>query len=323
MSTAHAVGAGAKSEAARSPERGAIEWEVRLREGELDAREFEAFKAWHGEAANGRAWEALQARLARMRPAAAAERLAAAQALRVPSESRRKLLRAGFGGVALVLAGVALRESVHRLGLDADWQSAIGERRSVNLADGSRMTIDAGSRVYRGAARGDLALRVSVGQVLVRMPSSHAGLVLSIETEHGIVQSDGGALNVGRIYRHSVVAVGKGEALVLQPGRPALRVAAGESVAFSDQGARRLAQPFELVSAWTRGIFVADNLSLDALVDVFNRYESGVIRVAGGAREVRVSGVFLLGDIPRALTQVAESAPVELTRVGNYLSVFS
>jgi transmembrane sensor len=77
------------------------------------------------------------------------------------------------------------------------------------------------------------------------------------------------------------------------------------------------------VSAWTRGIFVADNLPLPALVDVFNRYDSGVIRVTGGANQLRVSGVFLLGDIPRALTQVADSAPVELTRIGDYVSVFS
>ncbi|CAG9226724.1 conserved hypothetical protein [Paraburkholderia tropica] len=306
--------------------RSAIEWEVRLREGELDARELAAFEAWHREEANGRAWAALQARLTRMRPGGAAERAAAAEALRVPSAQRRKLLRAGFGGLALAFAGVALREGVHRLGLDADWQSAIGERRTVSLADGSRMTIDAGSRVYRadrGAAGGDRVLRVSAGQVLVSMRPSHAGLVRSIETEHGAVRSEGGVLNVGRIYRHSVVSVGKGEAVIVQPGRAALRVAAGESFAFSADGARRLAQPFDLVSAWTRGIFVADNLSLDALVDVFNRYEPGVIRVTGGAREVRVSGVFLLDDIPRALTQVAESAPVELTRVGRYVSVFS
>jgi len=309
--------------------RGAVEWEVRLREGELDARELAAFEAWQRDEANGRAWAALQTRLARMRPGGAAERAAAAEALRVPSAQRRKLLRAGFGGVALALAGVALREGVHRLGLDADWQSAIGERRTVSLADGSQMTIDAGSRVYRvnrsdrGAASGDRVLRVSAGQVLVHMRASHAGLLRSIETEHGVVQTEGGTINVGRIYRHSVVAVGKGEAVVLQPGRPALRVAAGESVAFSSDGARRLAQSFDLVSAWTRGIFVADNVSLDALVDVFNRYEPGVIRVTGEAGEARVSGVFLLGDIPRALTQVAESAPVQLTRVGPYLSVFS
>ncbi|MEX4002191.1 FecR domain-containing protein [Paraburkholderia sp. EG285A] len=318
-----AGGASHANHAARSPERAAIEWEVRLREEGMGAHEQADFDSWRRDAANARAWDALQARLARMRPAAAAERAAVADALRVPSEKRRKLLRAGFGGMAAVLGLVAARDAAHRLGLDADWRSAIGERRTVSLADGSRMTIDAGSRVYRTAASGDSALCVSSGQVLVRMPASRTAGARRIETAHGVVETAGGTLNVGRINRHSVLAVGAGDAWLSQPGREPLHVAAGASVTFSAAGTERLAQSFELVSAWTRGIFVADNLPLPALVDVFNRYDTGLIHVTGAAAEVRVSGVFLLGDIPRALIQVADSAPVELTRIGDYLSVLS
>jgi transmembrane sensor len=323
MSTARAPGANDANKAARSPELAAIEWEVRLREEGLAAHNQASFEAWRRDEANARAWEALQARLARMRPAAATERAAVAEALRVPSAKRRKLLRAGFGGMAAVLGFVAVRDGAHRLGLDADWRSAIGERRTVDLADGSRMTIDAGSRIYRAAASGDRVLRVSAGQVLVRMPGSRTLAPRRIETGHGTVQTAGGTLDVGRIHRHSVLAVGSGQAWLSQPGREPLHVASGESVIFSAAGAHRFAQSFELVSAWTRGIFVADNLTLAALVDVFNRYDTGLIRVTGNATDVRVSGVFLLGDIPRALTQVADTAAVELTRVGDYLSVFS
>jgi len=312
--------AGAKVQTA---ERTAIEWEVRLREAELSPHEQAAFDTWRSDEANACAWQALQARLARMRPAVPAERAAVADALRVPSGKRRRLLRAGFGGMVAVLGFATVRDGVHRLGLDADWRSPIGQRRTVRLTDGSRMTMDAGSRVYRIAAPSDRALRVSAGQVLVEMPSSRAGAPGRFETVHGVVEADGGALNVGRIHRHSVVSVGRGEARISQPGRAPVYVAAGESVAFTEAGLTRFAQPFDLVSAWTRGIFVADNLPLPALVDVFNRYDSGVIRVTGGANQLRVSGVFLLGDIPRALTQVADSAPVELTRIGDYVSVFS
>ncbi|WP_186310898.1 FecR family protein [Paraburkholderia sp. BCC1886] len=304
-------------------DRAAIAWEVHLREGNLRAAELADFDHWRSDASNARAWEALQARLARLRPREAVRRAAVAEALRVPSEKRRRLLRAGFGGAAVLLGSLALHDSVRRLGLDADWHSAIGERRTVQLADGSRMTIDAGSRIYRASPRNDLALRVSVGQVLLHAPASRAGVLRQIETEHGTVMTDGGELNVGRIHRHSVVAVGKGEAMLYQRGARPLAVSAGESVAFAHEGARRLAQPFELVSAWTRGLFVADDISLEALVDVFNRYDDGLIRVVGPAAQARVSGVFLLRDIPGSLVQVAENTPVELTRVGDYLRVLS
>lgn len=302
--------------------REAIEWEVRLRDGDADEAELAAFAAWHGERENGRAWAALQERLARMRRDGAVGRAAAAAALRVPSEKRRRLLRAGFSTAAVALAGLALKESAHRLGLDADWRSAIGQRQTVRLADGTQMTMDAGTLVYRGGRRADLALRVPVGQVLVSVPV-RAGPTLTVATAHGTVSSAGGDLNVGRIYRHSVVAVRSGEAALLLPQRRVLRLRAGDSVAFTRDGARRLAQPFELVSAWTRGLFVADNVTLAEVVDVFNRYQVGLIRATGAAAGKRISGVFVLNDIRRAVQQVADNAPVELTRIGPYLTVFT
>ena len=102
-----------------------------------------------------------------------------------------------------------------------------------------------------------------------------------------------------------------------------MRVRAGESVAFTRDGARRLAQPFELVSAWTRGLFVADNVTVAEVADVFNRYRVGLIRATGAAATQRISGVFVLNDIDRAVQQVADSAPVELTQIGSYLPGFS
>ncbi|TDV19634.1 FecR family protein [Paraburkholderia caballeronis] len=303
-------------------ERAAIEWEARLRGGDADETELAEFAAWHRELDNSRAWAALQERLARLRMDGSAARAAAAAALRVPSEKRRKLLRAGFSTMAVALAGLALKESAHRLGLDADWRSAIGQRQTVQLAGGARMTMDAGTSVYRGSRHADFALRVPVGQVLVSMPA-RAGNALAVATADGDVWSAGGELNVGRIYRHSVVAVRDGDAeLRLARGR-VMRVRAGESVAFTRDGARRLAQPFELVSAWTRGLFVADNVTVAEVADVFNRYRVGLIRATGAAATQRISGVFVLNDIDRAVQQVADSAPVELTQIGSYLTVFS
>ncbi|MEK6424282.1 MAG: DUF4880 domain-containing protein [Burkholderia gladioli] len=311
-----------------SPDKAAIAWEVRLRDGEVAADELAAFEAWRGEADNARAWQALQERLARLRGTGARERAATAAALRVSSASRRKMLRAGFGVASAVLLGVGVRESVRGLGLDADWRSGIGSIETVRLADGTPMTIDAGSRIYRAAAREagaqpeDIALRVSEGQVLVRMAPGLRGRI-TLATRDGAVTGRVGTLNVGRIGRRSIVSVRGGDAW-LHPARGApVAVRAGDSLAFSADGVHRVGQPFELVSAWTRGMYVADDVPLSDLVDVFSRHRHGVLQVAGSAGELRISGVFMLGDIDAALRQVAQSAPVTVTRLGPYLTVLT
>jgi transmembrane sensor len=107
------------------------------------------------------------------------------------------------------------------------------------------------------------------------------------------------------------------------PGRAPMRIDADSGVAFSAKGVRQLSQPFELVSAWTKGLYVADNVALPELFDVFNRYHSGIVRATGAATQQRVSGVFALNQIDRALSQVADTLPVDVTRVGSYLTVFS
>ncbi|WLE62880.1 DUF4880 domain-containing protein [Burkholderia plantarii] len=306
---------------AARPDLAAIAWEVRLREGAMSAREQAEFDAWCRDPEHAGAWARLQARLAPLGGGDAAARAAAAAALRVPSEARRKLLRAGFGAVLL---GVASWEGVRGLGLDADWRSGIGRVETVRLANGAPMAIDAGSRVYvmRAGGRDDCALRLPEGQVLVRMEQARAGSV-SVETPDGSVHGLAGALNVGRIGQGSVASVRGGEAVLRVARHAPVTLHAGDSVAFSATGVRRLGQPFELVTAWTRGMYVADDVPLSDLIDVFNRYHHGALRVVGRAAGVRLSGVFMLGDIDAALRQVAVSTRVTISRLGPYLTVLT
>jgi transmembrane sensor len=120
-----------------------------------------------------------------------------------------------------------------------------------------------------------------------------------------------------------VVSVSAGSALLRRPGRAAMPVAAGQTVYFNRDGVEPAELSFEAVSAWRRGVFVADRLPLADLLDVFGRYRSGLLRANGSAAAQQISGVFRLDDIERALLQVADTLPVRLTRYGRYLAVFS
>ena len=312
--------------AAATPQRQAVMWEARLREGDVDDAELSAFERWRGATAdNAQAWDALQERLAQMGGAGSRGSrgsAAMAHALRVPSTERRRALRGAFGLLALGVGAWGIRDCADRLGLDADWRSAVGERGAGLLADGTPLAYDADSRIYLAGSATAPVLDLRQGQLLLKPAPKSVG-VLTVCTAHGAVVAGGAVLNVGRLRERSVVSVASGSALLRPLGRAAVPIEAGQTVYFDRHGARASELSFAAASAWTRGVFVADRLSLTELLEVFGRYRTGLLRAGGTAATQQISGVFRLDDIDSALLQVAAALPVKLTRYGRYVAVFS
>ncbi|MET0265270.1 MAG: DUF4880 domain-containing protein, partial [Duganella sp.] len=122
-----------------APQRQAVLWEVRLREGELDVATLAQFEQWRTATEdNARAWDHVQQRLGRLgeRPGGRAQGAAMAHALRAPADERRRALRAAFGLLVVGVGAWGAREGWQQLGLDADWRSAVGQRGNTRLADG-------------------------------------------------------------------------------------------------------------------------------------------------------------------------------------------
>ena len=301
----------------------AVLWEVRLREGDVGASVLNEFDHWRrAAAANEQAWNALQQRLSRIGGAHARDASAMAHALRTPATERRRALRAAFGLLVLGCGTWGIREGWHGLGLDADWQSAVGERGEGMLADGTPMAFDANSRIYLGGGGDNPLLNLQQGQVLLKSWPRHDE-VLTVATTHGAVSTEGATFNVGKLYARSVVSVSSGSALLRpQDGRPVL-VSAGETFYFDREGAQAAELPFGAVSAWMRGVCVADRMPLAELLDIFGRYRKGLLRASGRAASLQISGVFRLEDIEHALLQVADILPVRIGRYGSYLTVLS
>jgi transmembrane sensor len=301
----------------------AVMWEVRLREDEPAAALLREFDLWlKASSAHQQAWDGLQERLSRMGGARSADAAAFAHALRTPVIDRRRALRSAFGLLALGAGGWGALQGAREFGLDADWRSGTGERGEGTLADGTPLAYDAGSRIYLSGGAASPRLDLRQGQLLVKAWPSR-GRSLAVETVHGAAITEGAVFHVSRMRERSVVSVQRGSALLHQPGRAALPIAAGQTFYFNHDGAQLAGLSFEAASAWRRGVFVADRLPLADLLDVFGRYRAGLLRATGGAAAFQISGVFRLDDIERALLQIADTLPVTLTHYGRYLSVFS
>ncbi len=301
----------------------AVQWEVRLREGEVGAAVLREFDHWRAaEASNEQAWNTLQQRLSRIGGAHAPDALAAARALRTPAADRRRVLRAAFGVLVTGCGAWGIREGVHGFGLDADWRSGVGQRGEGVLADGTQLVFDASSTIYLGGSGASPRLDLHEGQLLVKSWRQRDG-VLSVATAHGSVATGGAIFNVGRLHQRSVVSVSEGSALLRPASGAAVLVSAGQTFHFDQRGAQAAELPFGAVTAWTRGVCVADRMPLAELLEIFGRYRKGLLRASGNAARMQISGVFRLEDIERALLQVVDILPLHVQRYGGFLTVLS
>lgn len=240
--------------------------------------------------------------------------------------------RARNAAVALAVLAVAAAGVV---ALDPAWRTerhatAIGEQRTVALADGSRLTLDTATDVrvrwhlrsrqvdlLQGRARFDVApsalrpLQVTAGSVQVRV----VGTVFDVQRGTGAQAAHAQAVPARSPVRVAVLqgrvevrdtASGAQAAWVLGPGQ---RLLAGVAVpgAVEPFDASRPDHP---AVGWAQGRLVFDRMPLrEALAEV-QRYRSAPIRLHGDERLARqaVSGVFdamrtdqLLDLLPSAL----------------------
>lgn len=245
-----------------------------------------------------------------------------------PMERIRELRRKrGLGrvgaGIALCLAllagGWIWLERPHLLqDWRADYVTARGEQRSIVLADGSTLLLDADTalEVDLSAARRRIRLLRGTAFFTVR-PSE---VPFTVEARNGEARVLGTAFEVAARDGEEVsVTLDHGSLKVGLLDRPQdVVLKPGESV---DYGASGLgpARPVDLeeATAWRMGRFIFTNARLADVLQQVGRYRDGRIVLLGSAlSEKRVSGNIALRDTDAALAAVQSSVGFRMTVLG-------
>jgi len=298
----------------------AYAWFVRCQSGRMSAGERAAFERWlrQGEAQR-RAYadaqslwtdEDLDAALRQSRPAAR------------PSRSRRfgRGFQVSFWQAALVLLAVNFQS------LRLDWQSdyyAGRQPQPVQLADGSRLMLDAGSAIAVDA-QDPRRIRLLRGEVYceVKPDPGHPFVVVG---PHSQTQVLGTHFAVRSEADVDTVTVAEGKVRLSREGtaQEALALAVGEQAsAYSDHLGGRVKVPAERDLAWTRGSLVFEQTPLAEAISRVQHYRQGWVLWGNPAlRGFPVSGRFNLADPDRILDTLAQTLPVTFTRVSPWLLV--
>lgn len=298
----------------------AAAWQIRL--AEAGVRSTPQFESWLREAGNQDTWREISAAWNYFDAVGDAPELDAARhaawedAKRgaTPEEPERRIpVWATLAAAALVI-GVTSLGGYWWTSRPDDYRTAIGERRVVTLADGSRLSLDASSEVtvrYQSHAR---ALHLLKGQA--RFDVAHdKSRPFSVVAGNQKVIATGTAFNIDMAGSNVLVTLIEGHVVVQDENSTLLHpleLHAGQQMTARPAAKPQIAQVnLQRVTAWTVGHVMFDDEPLSSVVERINRYGGTQIVIDDpqvGA--MKISGVFNTGDVSGFVDIVTHYLPV-------------
>jgi transmembrane sensor len=312
-------------------------WRARLTE--TGAESSAGFEAWlAADPANADAWAAVQAPWIAVGEAATSPEIMAARrdALhRARRHGRRRWSGAGVytricAGALAAAACVAIYvAATGGFTLAEDYRTKVGDRETVTLKDGSRITLDSGSEVrvrYSAKAR---RLVLLAGQA--RFDVAHdTRRPFTVQARDETVVATGTAFNVDLMGPKVLVTLIQGRVTVLtaRPAKtllaagtnipppaaapPPVVLVAGQQLIAGPAAAPTVAPAsLDRVGAWESGQLIFDDETLASVAERMSRYTAHPLTVDPSAASMKISGVFNTGDLATFVDTVTHYLPVE------------
>jgi transmembrane sensor len=296
----------------------AAAWVVRLADGEPDFAEFEAFEAWLA-GGEGRAAAYDRALAAWNGTADSASAAAPAPPAARRPAARRIDWRIAGGAIAAATLGAIV--FAWGLGRPEVYTTEPGARREVALRDGSRLQLNAATRVEVRWSAHARRVTLSEGEVAfdVAKDATRPFLIRSGQNTVTVVGTNFDVLARSGAY---AVTVRRGVVEVKGGDSPAMRLQKGDRVDIAYAGAplQRSRVDADDAFAWTTGRLVYRDASLGDVVKAVN-LEFGPPRVAvdPAAARLRFSGVLMLDSREQVVRRLAQAVPLTIERQGPQL----
>lgn len=330
----------------------AATWAVRLADGELSPAHQAELRAWLDiDPANASAldeivgvWRAVEEhgaapQMMAMREAALASARRSLRGNRMPP-TRRTVWGLLAATLVLAVGGTGL----WAWNLPDTYRTSVGERRTIMLEDGSKLSLDGATEVevlYRGDRR---RLKLDSGRAKFEVAKDSLR-PFSVSAGDKMVVATGTAFSVERVgdqvrvvlYEGSVALLrkqpyGKARAMIvgaqsasaeaaLTPGREAVMTLAATGQA-ADTAMVTTVDPVRSL-AWERGRLVFEDEPLRIALERMNRYAQTPLALADvGLGDTRISGVFVAGDTQSMVQGLDAAFQISARRDGDTLVLF-
>ena len=227
---------------------------------------------------------------------------------------RRRFL-AGTLAVAGAAAGtLVVADARYPLaGSWADEATATGERRHVSLPDGSRMLLDARSRVDIKQTATSRDIYLMAGAVAVHAAFDERRPFL-VHTAQGVVRTPGTRFMVRQDIGRTLAVAQQNEVEIVTDGGVSRLLHAGTGAWFVTT---RIGPPRRdlLQSAqWQSGIIEVTERPLSHVIASLRPYHGGIIRVSAAAGGLIVTGRYTLDHVQGTLAALQAQLPIRITQ---------
>jgi transmembrane sensor len=245
---------------------------------------------------------------------------------RRPEERRRRPAlqwAAGLAASVILAAGLAWWLTLSR---PEQFQTKLGEQRSVLLADGSRVTLNTASKIEVRLQNDHRVIQLLQGEALFEV-AHDAKRPFDVRAGDAVMRAVGTHFDVDRRATRTILTVVEGRVAVIAAGArndhlPVL--SRGERVVIDSAGPGVTQQGVSLTDAvaWTQRQLVFQRRPLGEVAEEFNRYNAGRIDIRSQAlRAQEVTGTFRSDDIASFVAVLAGIPGVQVVSdgAGGYL----
>lgn len=292
----------------------AAEWFARVQDAPLSSEQQACFDAWlaqdplHRDEYDqlGQLWQA-----ADLLPRARLEALCVED--RVSALPRRRFVQQALAASVLA-AAVGLGWfgwQQHTLNYHEHLQTGLGERRQVELPDGSHLEINGRTRLDVRFSAGQRDIHLEQGEVMFSV-AHDSSRPFVVDAGHGTVTVTGTRFDVRRDPGQTRVAVEQGSVRVQGQGESKALLSAGLGAHIDASGA--VAVPYKVdataLTAWRSGKLVFTDASLAQVAEEVSRYREQPLKVAPTVAALRLSSTFRIDDTDALLRALPNILPV-------------
>jgi transmembrane sensor len=299
----------------------AMAWVVRLTSGETTSEDHDHFRLWrdasalHAEALARarRLWMQMEIALPEIEQEHAAER--DRQNLEHSHERQRLRFARRFAPQLAIAASLLVAinlgfQYVH------NWQfdqvTGVGERRTIVMADGTSIAMNADTAFNENFTKGERRIRMVRGQAFFQI--AHEVRPFIVETRHATIRDIGTDFNVALTPLTTRVVVREG-LVEASNDRQRVRLGAGQGTDITATGiAAAEVVDMSLETAWMRGRFVAADMPLSDVIAAIAPYSSRriVLRTDAVASK-RVNASIDLNNVGEWLASLDQMDDIDVT----------
>ena len=205
-----------------------------------------------------------------------------------------------------------------------DFSSGVGERRTVVLPDGSRISLDASSEVLVRYSRNLRTLQLAHGRAKFEV-AKDTRRPFQVHAADREIVATGTEFSVEIVQKEVRVVLYQGRVSVAGVGS-SIALAAGQELIAPISLAQTSIEPADIArsSAWESGELEFVNEPLASAVERVNRYTVNRISVGDtAAANVRISGAFTAGDTRAFVEGVTAVSPLKAEERGGRVVLWS